>query len=238
MTKYLISFDDTDMIGSIGTGHVLQGFLDEMKLDYDFISRHQLYVHEEIPYTSHNSSMCAKVSTKIPEADLIRSAGEYLRIHSPNGADPGLCVMEIPHTGSKIELVSWGQRAKRSVLTKEEAYALSRTLGIHLSEHGGTGQGVIGALAAIGLRLTGNDGRIRGRRELAAGEWSVGEILKRTGFQRVVALGEGVLHEDESILTTEESVKAVLRGFSSTVMVESVDGIYRPLSRDVLKKIS
>lgn len=64
MTKYLISFDDTDMIGSIGTGHVLQGFLDEMKLDYDFISRHQLYVHEEIPYTSHNSSMCAKVSTK------------------------------------------------------------------------------------------------------------------------------------------------------------------------------
>lgn len=55
-----------------------------------------------------------------------------------------------------------GLRAKREVLTKEHAYALARRLRVHLSEHGGTGGGIIGALAGIGLYLEGNDGRYRG----------------------------------------------------------------------------
>ena len=57
-------------------------------------------------------------------------------------------------------------RAKSTVLNKEDAYSLAENLGIHLSEHGGTGEGIIGALAGIGLRLSGNDGRFKGKFDL------------------------------------------------------------------------
>ncbi len=43
-----------------------------------------------------------------------------------------------------------------------EDRSVARQAGIHLSEHGGTGDGVVGAVAGIGLRLSGNDGRYRG----------------------------------------------------------------------------
>ncbi len=48
------------------------------------------------------------------------------------------------------------------LLTKQEAYMLANTTGVHLSENGGTGDGIVGALAGTGLRLDGNDGRFRG----------------------------------------------------------------------------
>ena len=53
-------------------------------------------------------------------------------------------------------------KEKHRVLTKQAAYQTAEQAGIHLSEHGGTGDGVIGALAGVGLRLSGCDGRIRG----------------------------------------------------------------------------
>jgi hypothetical protein len=59
-------------------------------------------------------------------------------------------------------LIEFGRAAKVKVSSKREAYGLARQTGIHLSEHGGTGQGVVGALAGVGLRLLGNDGRYRG----------------------------------------------------------------------------
>ena len=55
--------------------------------------------------------------------------------------------------------IDFGYRAKQVVLTKSNAYKLAKKLDIHLSEHGGSGQGVIGALAGVALRLTANDGR-------------------------------------------------------------------------------
>lgn len=51
------------------------------------------------------------------------------------------------------DLVDFGRRAKNEVLTKDLAYDLAVKLGVPLSEHGGTGDGVIGAVAGSGLRL-------------------------------------------------------------------------------------
>jgi hypothetical protein len=55
-------------------------------------------------------------------------------------------------------LADFGRRAKREVLRTAEARELAATLGVHLSGHGGTQDGVLGALAAVGLHLSGNDG--------------------------------------------------------------------------------
>ncbi len=153
------------------------------------ITRHQLLLAEGVPYTSHNSSMCfmARMPEGASGALCERAVGEIARL-SAASADPGLCVADMSAMwfgeGSApgawaaapaqvradlAALASFGVRAQREVLTKEEAYALANGIEwLQLSEHGGTGQGVIGALAGVGLRLTGNDGRFRGKWDLAA----------------------------------------------------------------------
>ncbi len=86
----------------------------------------------------------------------------FLETRTEKGSDPGLCVAQLSDSLDGESLMDFGKAAKNRVLTKPDAYALAAKTGVHLSEHGGTGQGVVGALAGIGLRLSGNDGRYRG----------------------------------------------------------------------------
>ena len=63
--RCLIGIDDTDNLESRGTGfraRQLGGRLAEAGLGkVRGITRHQLFVHPSIPYTSHNSSACLDV---------------------------------------------------------------------------------------------------------------------------------------------------------------------------------
>ncbi len=169
--KVFVSIDDTDNLESIGTGHLAAGLIGRIEENgwgtCSFITRHQLFVHPDVPYTSHNSTMCFQAEMRdCSLTALIDYAAGYLRQHSASGSDPGLCVADSEVLGLSPKILDFGGRAKKQVLTKEEAYLLAADLGIHLSEHGGTGMGVIGALAGVGLRLGGNDGRIRGKLQL------------------------------------------------------------------------
>lgn len=115
------------------------------------ISRHQLFVHPSVPYSSHNSSMCITAEADQDRfAKIVQIAEQIVEKGSAPGSDPGLCLA----AGSREnlageELIAFGLKAKRELCTKEEAYTLAEKTGVHLSEHGGTGQGVVGALAAI-----------------------------------------------------------------------------------------
>jgi hypothetical protein len=57
-------------------------------------------------------------------------------------------------------VVEWGLRCKRELVTQAEARTIAAEHGICLEGLGGTNDGVIGALAAIGLLATNNDGRV------------------------------------------------------------------------------
>jgi hypothetical protein len=110
-------------------------------------------------------------------------------------------------------LIEFGFKAKGTVLTKKEAYQLASQLGVHLSEHGGTGGGVIGALAGTGLRLSGNDGRLRGRLKIESinDEVSVSDIKSQTIVNIVQSL-DGQMLNDYDLVRLGEKVKAVLMG--------------------------
>lgn len=95
-------------------------------------------------------------------SDAIEFISQFLEARSQKGSDPGLCVAPLNEDLDKDRLIAYGKAAKKEVLTKQSAYDLAKDLDIHLTEHGGTGQGVVGALAGVGLRLSGNDGRYRG----------------------------------------------------------------------------
>lgn len=66
-------------------------------------------------------------------------------------ADPGLCLCRLDHLKFPEKLLAFGKKAQRSVIKKEEAYDLARSVGgTRLEEFGGTGIGVIGAWPAQG----------------------------------------------------------------------------------------
>ncbi len=66
--KTIISIDDTDNEHSPGSGQLADDLAQELILyrlvtEASDISRHQLFVHDLVPYTSHNSAMCFTVCT-------------------------------------------------------------------------------------------------------------------------------------------------------------------------------
>jgi hypothetical protein len=112
-------------------------------------------------------------TAEIPEGvldDVIDYCCAQLRALSVPESDPGLCVAVTERLRAPQELIAFGRKAKKHILSKIEAYALAESLSVHLSEQGGTGQGVIGALAGAGLRLSGNDGRFSGKIRLVSSQ--------------------------------------------------------------------
>ncbi len=223
--KIFISIDDTDILGSRGTGALASMLAGDMEKNgwgaCTYITRHQLLVHPDVPYTSHNSSMC--FSAVIQENSLrtcIEYASELLERESAEGSDPGLCIAVADKIASPRTLVEFGRKAKRVVVGKSEALELAGHMGVHLSAHGGTGHGVIGALAGVGLRLSGNDGRIKGM--LAIGSEnstvSVGDICAHPYVDRVSSLKGKILRSDDMVLLGEK-VKTVLLGGRSVLLV-------------------
>lgn len=230
--RILICIDDTDNLESKGTGaHALDISNEILKKQWgipEFISRHQLYVHSDIPYTSHNSAMCFEVEVSQREdlASIVELCKAYLKEESAAGSDPGLCIVVLDALENKEELIRFGRKAKETVLTKNDAYETAGRLCVHLSEHGGTGGGVIGALAGAGLRLSGSDGRIKGKYfvERQNEVVTVKEILRQTNIQEIREENGGILGEDESILLGEK-VKGVLLDGKIVLLVERIEGV-------------
>jgi hypothetical protein len=225
-----VSIDDTDNLESRGTGALAtllaEGIEQSSWGKSRYVTRHQLLVHPDIPYTSHNSAMCftAEIQPEHLES-IIDFAARFLTRESAPGSDPGLCVVAIDRLESVSDLVDFGRRAKMEVLSKEGAYALARLAGVHLSEHGGTGQGVIGALAGAGLRLSGNDGRLKGWLDIAApaGRVSVADLRAHAGVDLVRSVdGREVAGDD--LVRLGDKVKTVLLDGKAVLLIETLAG--------------
>lgn len=227
----LICIDDTDNIDSIGTGELAQMIarsIEERSWGRSFnITRHQLYVHEDIPYTSHNSSMCFKAEVKenhLP--DIIEFASDFLAANCAEGSDPGFCLVNLEVLTEPDRLINFGKRAKETISTKEEAYQVASSLDIHLSEHGGDGQGIIGALAGTGLRLSGNDGRFKGKLRISSENESISvkELCSHENIDEVRSLDGETLRDCEIVLLGEK-VKTVLLDNKAVLLVFRSDGM-------------
>lgn len=228
--KILIAIDDTDDIDSRGTGEIADLLAEGIAANgwgkCGPVTRHQLLIHPDVPYTSHNSSMC--FSAEIP-AELLHTVTNYcavaLAAESVPSSDPGLCVL-VPERLARPELLmEYGKKTKTTVITKDEAYQTAAAHGVHLSEHGGTGQGIIGALAGAGLRLTGNDGRFKGKFRIPSPDKTatVGDI-RRCGIDAVQTLEGTVLAPGEAV-QVGEWVKPVLMNGQAVLLVVPVQAI-------------
>ena len=171
-----VGIDDTDMPKRSGTNKLARALAGDLADDYRCkrIVRHQLSDDPRVPRTSKNSAACLVFSsTGGGSVDvLIARVRDYLQTKSIPGSDPGLCVaIDVPEA-----VMAFGTRCKQELVTQGDARLLARRHRLHLEGLGGTEDGVIGAVAAVGLAAPGDDGRI-----VQIGTWP--DDL--TGLQRI-----------------------------------------------------
>lgn len=229
--KIFVAIDDTDSLEMGATGRSANELRKLIKQrgwgETQAVTRHQLLLHPDIPYTSHNSSMCfiADIHKEIC-AEFIAAAGEFLQTTSAPGSDPGLCVAVDEQISNVELLLSFGFKAKEEILSKDEAYQTAAQCNVHLSEHGGTGEGVIGALAGIALRMSGNDGRFQGRTELREpGEiMAIGEVLAQSDIDEVQSIDGELLAADDTVILGEKVKSVLLDGKKKLLVYREADG--------------
>ncbi len=238
--RYLIGIDDTDNLESRGTGHrarQLAEWLEQNHLGAPLgITRHQLLVHPQIPYTSHNSSACISIETDNP-SDVWEAAQEFLLRESAQGSDAGLCLAAWDSINQCV--TSFAARAKLVVLTMLEAEQAASCAEIQLIGLTGTRGGIIGAISAVGLNRAGNDGRflwLPGLRELK-GKYQVAEIRAKGHIDRVCTLSNIDLH-GKTIVDVGEWIRPVLRDGRSTLYVEENNHEWHIISKENIKKLS
>ena len=238
--KYLLGIDDTDNLESRGTGHRVRELADWLSSNHLAeplgITRHQLLVDARIPYTSHNSSACLAVHTERPE-DVWNAARQFLLLTSAIGSDVGLC---LAHWDSITDdVMTHGRRAKLEVLTMLEAQETAARSEIRIEGLTGTGGGIIGALAGIGLHRAGNDGRflwLPGLRDLK-GKYPIEEIVVKGHIERVCTVDDEELTAG-NIVDVGEWVRPILRNGKSTLYVEEQNHEWHILSKDRIKSLS
>lgn len=228
----LLGLDDTDVLGQKpGTGRLardLGAHLEQRGLaQLVGVVRHQLLVDPRIPYTSHNSPACLILSVDADANGLAQrifdDAGGYILTRCAPGSDPGLCVAPEHTVGA--EIVHFGQRASSEVLAKADAHATATRTGLVLQELGGTGDGIIGALAAVGLTAGGNAGRfleVRGGLR-GFGDTVLAGELRRRGIEPICVSRNGEVVPSAAAITTGDWVRPRLVGGRPVLLVERTD---------------
>lgn len=159
----LLGLDDTDTLDSRGTNQLAKELVEILSDHWfcDRIVRHQLLDDPRVPYTSKNGSASIWLQPKDEPAEtlelLFERCQSFLLDQFIEGSDPGLALLSGPCPEA---IVDWGQQCKTELVTQEMARDLAEEFYIPLRGLGGTEDGVIGALAALGLAETGNDGRV------------------------------------------------------------------------------
>ncbi len=222
--RFLIGVDDTDNLESRGTGFRARCLGAELAgagiARVDGVSRHQLLVHPDIPYTSHNSALC--LDAEVAEGrydDLVEFCREFLLRESAEGSDAGLCIASFDDLNGEVQ--TYGRSAKEVVLDQQQARSVAGQAGVYLEGLTGDHGGIIGALAATGLRSTGKDGRfvwLEGVRELA-GVVRAAELLRETGIDAIEHT-QGRPVAPDSMICVDPWPRAVLIDGRAVLLVE------------------
>jgi hypothetical protein len=240
-----IGIDDTDNLETRGTGFHARSL--GMSLQHaglfrlHSITRHQLLADKRIPFTSHNSSACLFGEATSPPKDIEMHCGEFLLSHSAHDSDAGLCIASILQITPAIR--DFGFRAKKEILTLEEAHKLAHDTGLILKGFLNTRLGMIGSLAAVGLRSSCSDGRLLWTKHLreSSGTFSAAEYSVHTDIQRIIDLEKNPVPADATIFINDWSRPVMFEGFITLFVEKSSENElyhYQSASKEFIKSIS
>jgi len=216
-----VGLDDTDMPGTRGTGHLAREIAAWFHDEYPVrgVSRHQLLYDRRIPFTARNSTNVMLLDA--PESarrSIFDRVAEIVPPQCPEGSDPGLCVA----THEQVAGLSFGRLCQEEIVTVSLAVKTAASRDILLKSLAGTPSGMIGALAGVCLRASGNDGRfvqigttrdLQGRVPLTA--------VLQAGVDRVLT-EDGTQLQTGSI-ETNDKLRPALRGGQAVLFVKPLE---------------
>jgi tRNA(Ile2) C34 agmatinyltransferase TiaS len=224
--RIYVGFDDTDNLDADqGTGKLARWFEDKLPNDcrLEGVLRQQLLMHENIPYTSHNSAACMILNAPDPTLmqKLVANAIAHLEMHSLQGSDPGVCVV-CDGDPSLPGLIEFGYLCTRKIVTQKDAIQAASSS--HLSGHGGTNDGIIGAAAAVGLTASGWSGRFieYGRLRDFPEQISVSE-LERSNMRVVSVDRDAKVPAPDDLVYTKGWLRPRLWGDRAVVLVVPIE---------------
>lgn len=221
---FLIGIDDTDNHTSGDTGSLAQRLGAKIESSRTgrmvAVTSHQLALHPNIISTSQNKCVCLLIDAdRDTQRDIELICRTFLMHECAAGSNSGFALASWNSVSPAI--TAWGRQAKSVFLDRQEAMNLARTYKISIAGFTGSGQGVIGALAAVGLYYDGNDGRflwIEGLRGLK-GIFTLTSLIETCAIDRVENLRGRKPMPNDRINVSEEAYP-ILRDGQSLLLVE------------------
>lgn len=243
---YLVGIDDTDNLVSRGTGFIGRTMGEEINASglgvCGGVSRHQLLFDPRVPYTSHNSSLCLEIETSKPDEvwDLMV---EYLIRSCAEGSDCGLCMVELDRMPQSI--IKWGLKAKKDLVKQVDAFKLAKKENVRLIGLTGNHDGVIGSMAAVGLRASGNDGRFVGLKGVDVrtinGVKNLQQIQELVQLHQIMTV-DGVVLDEKIPISLDGWMRPVHRKGLITLIVNKIDDNeecnYQLAAKEYIKSVS
>jgi hypothetical protein len=229
-----VGIDDTDTLESRGTGRLARNIATALSDRYRVfgVTRHQLFFHPDIPFTSHNS--CAVIHLESPETadsmdDIFCKTKKMMLDDFIQGSDPGLAV--VSDSQIKPAVVAFGFDAKTIIVTQKRAREVAKNSGIRFEGLGGTEGGVIRAIAGAGLASIKNDGRflLKGKNRELSGVRSVEEIID-AGIDQVLTL-QGETVNDRKVKIPKNATPSFIQGKAVLFVADGDDGCMVALKR-------
>lgn len=235
--RYVIGIDDTDAPDLPGTGTLARALAAHVESDGFGVSlgitRHQLWESDKVTTTDQNLCYAVEIETDRDILDVEDLAVDFVRGHAARSANPGVALLsrhsDMPHA------LAFGRRAQLELLKIAEAERYAAESNVLVRGLGGSRAGMIGALAAAGLRGGGKDGRyadLRGIRGLR-GRMTAGEIRTRSAIEHILNEDSEELDRDNAIDTLDWIRPRIEEGHPVLRVRRSVDDrrVWVPVDR-------
>ncbi len=185
-------------------------------------SRHRLYQHPDTGCRKHNTarSFSAQIEEQYLPVFIDYACKVVWRDSSPD-SNAGLVIAIPERMTNTDEIIAYASRVKEGLVSRDETNRMIGKPGLHVFVLSGNGKGIIGALAAAGLRMTGNDGQFRGKLQLGSGDGyiaTVQEIMENTYVEQIKNMDLENIDKDQSVRMGEK-VKVVLLENKYSLMV-------------------
>lgn len=222
---YYLGVDDTGQPGKAGTRELsLELGLHLQSLGLArlvHVSEHALLPSPEIANASVNLAYCLTFEAdKLRQRELDMESRVYILRNASAGSNAGFALARADAVTGHI--LSFAQACRSLVMERRDAVDLARKSGVNTAGLIGTGAGIIGALAAVGWRWQGSDGKITWMPGLAElnGILTVSEILHICSFDYIRSVrGKTPLFEDRVNLGDHPS--ALLKSDRSLLLLEA-----------------
>lgn len=151
-------------------------------------------------------------------------------------AEPGIAAAFKDDIKDTKGLINFGKNAKNILLTTKQAFEIAMAQNVFLKALTPNANGVIGALAGIGLRLSGDDGKIRGKFKLNEPKLNVTKLTELPFIEAVLDENFKELAKDEMI-NLGGTLKPIFWHHKATLLVQKdKNGEFRNLNIKELRE--